>query len=137
MTDAVDNNGCTKYKTHQDTIRLSINFANNSDIVDKSYYSEIAGVASFMNKYPQTTVTIEGHTSIRGDDAYNQNLSERRAKMVADILVNHYGIAQSRVNSIGYGETRLLDSANNREADRKNRRIEARITSTQRVKVTR
>ena len=135
--DAVDSNGCTKYKMSEDTIRLSVNFANDSDVVDKSYYSEIEGVANFMKKYPDATVVIEGHTSARGDAAYNQNLSERRAKMVADIMVNQYDIAQSRVSSVGYGETRLLDTTNTSEAHRKNRRIEARISGSKRVKVRR
>lgn len=121
----------------EDTIRLSINFANNSDVIDESYYSEIAGVANFMKKYPDATVIIEGHTSVRGDAAYNQNLSERRAKMVADIIVNQYNIGQSRVSSVGYGETRLLDTSNSRDADRKNRRIEARISGSKRIKVRR
>ena len=135
--DAVDSNGCTRYKMSEDTIRLSINFANNSDVVDKSYFSEIEGVANFMKKYPDASVIIEGHTSVRGDANYNQNLSMRRAKMVADILVNQFSVNQSKVSSVGYGETRLLDTANTREADRKNRRIEARISGSKRVKVRR
>ena len=44
--------------------------------------------------------------------AYNQMLSERRAKAVQDYLVFHYGIDAQRLKAVGYGKTRLLDSAN-------------------------
>lgn len=135
--DAVDSKGCSKYTLSEDNIRLSINFANNSDRVDRQYYSEIKRVADFMNKYPDSTVTIEGHTSAVGGNVYNQQLSEQRAKMVAKILTDEYGISQQRVRHIGYGEERLLNDANTREAHQQNRRIEARITGSKRVKVRR
>ena len=72
---------------------------------------EIERVVEFMKKYPDATVTIEGHTSVLGSASYNQNLSERRAKRVADIMVSKYGVAQSRVSHVGFGETQLLDDS--------------------------
>lgn len=55
---------------------------------------------------PKANVRIEGHTSLRGTPEYNQRLSERRATAVRDFLVAEGGIAQARVTTIGYGETR-------------------------------
>lgn len=55
---------------------------------------------------PKTNVRVEGHTSLRGTAEYNQRLSERRAAAVRDFLVAEGGIAQSRITTVGYGETR-------------------------------
>jgi OOP family OmpA-OmpF porin len=136
-SDAVNPQGCTRYRTTEDSIRLSINFANNSDVVEQSYHGEIAGVAKFMKKYPDTTVVIEGHTSAKGGAVYNQELSERRAKMVAKILVKQYNIDQSRVTHVGYGEERLLNNDNTKAADQQNRRIEARIRASKKINLQR
>jgi OOP family OmpA-OmpF porin len=137
MVDAVDSSGCTRYTMEDENVRLSINFANNKDNVEQHYYSEIERVANFMKKYPDTTVVIEGHTSIKGGAVHNQDLSERRAKMVAKILISQFNIDSSRVNHSGYGESKLLNSADTKAADQENRRIEARISGSKRVKVKR
>ncbi|MFT4926086.1 MAG: OOP family OmpA-OmpF porin, partial [Phenylobacterium sp.] len=137
MIDAVDSSGCSRYAEEDESIRLSINFASNDDKVAQHYYGEIQRVADFMARYPDSTVVIEGHTSVKGGDAYNQQLSERRAKKVAGILMSRYSIAGHRVSHMGYGETRLVNTGNTNEAHSENRRIEARISGSKRVKVRR
>ncbi len=137
MSDAVDSQGCTRYEMDSESVRLQINFANNDDKVAQHYYSEIERVAEFMSKYPEATVVIEGHTSKVGAASYNQNLSERRAKMVAKILVEHFGVQSSRVSHVGYGETQLLNDADTAQAHKENRRIEAKISGSKKVKVKR
>jgi OOP family OmpA-OmpF porin len=137
MVDAVDGNGCSRYAMEDESVRLSINFANNDDKVMRHYYGEIERVAHFLTKYPDSNVVIEGHTSAKGSEAYNQQLSERRAKMVAGILVSHFGVNASRVSHVGYGEERLLDNADTPTADQQNRRIEAKISGSKRVTIKR
>ncbi|NQZ05781.1 MAG: OmpA family protein [Algicola sp.] len=137
MVDAVDSSGCTRYTMEDENVRLSINFANNKDHVDQHYYGEIERVANFMKKYADTTVVIEGHTSVKGGATYNQNLSERRAKMVAKILVSHFNVDSNRVSHMGYGESKLLNSGDTKAAHQENRRIEARLSGSKRVKVLR
>lgn len=51
---------------------------------------------------------VEGHTDARGGDAYNQSLSERRAAVVRDYLVNVRGIDAARVSAAGKGKKELL-----------------------------
>jgi outer membrane protein OmpA-like peptidoglycan-associated protein len=68
-------------------------------------------------------VEVQGHTDERGDDAYNLDLSDRRAASVMQYLVAH-GIAADRLESHGYGETRPIDPAHNEAAWTKNRRVE-------------
>lgn len=53
-------------------------------------------------------IVIEGHTSAKGTHAYNQTLSEKRAKTVRDYLVNTGLVAPERLTTIGFGETRPI-----------------------------
>lgn len=129
-TDAVDSQGCSIFTEKQVKITLSVPFANNSAEVVQSSFKDIGEVAAFMKRFPNTDVVIEGHTSSVGAAAYNQALSEKRANAVAKVLVDEFGIAAERVKAIGYGESRLKDTANTAEAHQVNRRIEAVIEAT-------
>ncbi len=79
--------------------------------------------AIILDRKDILTVRIEGHTDIRGSDADNLTLSDARAKSVKDYLIGK-GIDAGRLNSIGYGETKPIDPANNAKAWEKNRRVE-------------
>lgn len=130
----VDANGCVIYTTETDEITLAINFAHDSAFVEPSNYQEIKRLADFMKKYPKTSVEIEGHTSAKGKDSYNLHLSEKRAQAVKQILVEQFAVNASRLSAKGYGETRLLFTENTAQADKKNRRVVAKIsTSTQKA----
>lgn len=126
----VDATGCYVMLEVDKQIQLKVNFANNSAEVTPDYNSEIARVADFMKKYPQTKVVIEGHTDSRGSAKYNQQLSERRAAAVAKALVNRFDVAAERVASVGYGEAKPV--ANNESADGRaaNRRVVAVVSAT-------
>ncbi len=67
-------------------------------------------------------VTIEGHTDATGDDAHNQELSERRAKSVVDYLTSH-GIQTSRVSAVGKGETTPVGDNATPVGRQQNRRV--------------
>jgi outer membrane protein OmpA-like peptidoglycan-associated protein len=71
-------------------------------------------------------VRIEGHADATGPDAYNQGLSERRAKSVRDYLVSH-GVEASRLTTVGYGESRPIASNDTREGRALNRRVELQV----------
>ncbi len=123
---AVDAEGCTAV-AEVVRVELDVKFDFDKAKVKEESYADIKNLADFMNQYPQTTTTVEGHTDSVGPDAYNQKLSERRAKAVRDVLVDQYGVPGSRVDSVGYGETRpVADNAT--EAGRAiNRRVEAEV----------
>ncbi len=126
----VDSEGC--YITLQESreIELQINFPNNSSIIPASFYNEIKAVADFMTQYPNTDVVIEGHTDSRGSEAYNQQLSDKRAGKVADALVDTYGVDSSRVSSEGHGESRPIANNDTAEGRDANRRVVAVIATT-------
>ena len=132
-TDKVDEYGCTIFFEKIESIPLSVTFDNNKAIVKDKYKAEITKVANFMNKYPHVNVSIDGHTSALGSAKYNQQLSEKRAQAIVDILVNDFDISANRLKAIGHGENKLLDTANTPEAHKLNRRIEAHFVARKQV----
>lgn len=80
-------------------------------------------LASFLNKYPERKVLIEGHTDSTGSDSLNQALSERRAEAVRAALVGT-GIAADRVTTRGYGKAYPVASNNTAAGRQLNRRVE-------------
>jgi outer membrane protein OmpA-like peptidoglycan-associated protein len=71
-------------------------------------------------------VVAEGHTDSVGTDAYNKRLSERRARAVKDYLVKG-GISASRIETVGYGESKPVASNDTEDGRAQNRRVELRI----------
>jgi outer membrane protein OmpA-like peptidoglycan-associated protein len=84
-------------------------------------------VYQFLKDYPKVNLTIEAHTDTRGNDAYNQGLSERRAKAAQQYLIKK-GVAAGRVKSQGFGETRPTVPDNSPENMAINRRVEFKVT---------
>src|SRR4051812_16283799 len=106
---------------------LDIQFEINQNSVQRESEEKIDKVGIFMRKYPNTTAVIEGHTDEVGTAADNMKLSERRAQNVVSYLVNHGGIASSRLKSVGYGSTRPVSNNTSDAGKRLNRRINAVI----------
>ena len=80
-----------------------------------------------LQRYPQVQVTVAGYTDSVGTDAYNQGLSERRAKIVYDYLTSH-GIDASRLQGpIGHGENNPIDTNDTDEGRARNRRTELQV----------
>ncbi|NAS32512.1 OmpA family protein [Flavobacteriaceae bacterium R38] len=74
---------------------------------------ELNKVVMLMNEYPQMVIKIESHTDSRGNDDYNEKLSDRRAKATRDYIVSQ-GINANRIESaIGYGEKQLINDCAN------------------------
>jgi OOP family OmpA-OmpF porin len=114
-------------KTQQYCSILDIQFEINQKTVQRESEERIDKVALFMKKYPNTTAVIEGHSDEVGSAPDNMMLSERRAAGVVTYLVDHGGIARSRLKSVGYGETRPIADNNTEAGKRQNRRINAII----------
>jgi len=108
------------------TFKGDVTFDTNSTVLRPGLQSEINRVAGVLSQYPNTLVRVEGHTDSKGTDAYNMDLSNRRAMAVKNLLVQR-GIADSRIDAVGYGET-LPVATNDTEAGRqRNRRVEIKI----------
>lgn len=94
-------------------IDLEINFDYNSDRISaKSLPSvEALGRALANPDLKGSTFVLAGHTDAAGGDAYNQNLSERRADSIKRYLVDKSGIAGADLVTVGYGKAKLKDPA--------------------------
>ncbi len=109
------------------TMPSGITFAFNRFDVQPQFRPTLDQVAQTLAAYPQTLIDIYGHTDNVGSDAYNQTLSENRARSVADYLASR-GVQSERMATRGFGESQpTADNAT--EAGRaQNRRVEIRIT---------
>jgi outer membrane protein OmpA-like peptidoglycan-associated protein len=94
-------------------IDLEINFDYNSaDISAKSLPSvQALGRALSNPDLKGSTFVVAGHTDAAGGEAYNQDLSERRADSIKRYLVDKFGIAGTDLVTVGYGKTKLKDPA--------------------------
>ena len=92
-------------------IDLEINFDYNSaDISSKSLPSvQALGKALTNPDLKGSTFIVAGYTDAAGGDAYNQDLSERRADSIKRYLSDKFGIAGSDLVTVGYGKTKLKD----------------------------
>jgi outer membrane protein OmpA-like peptidoglycan-associated protein len=83
-------------------------------------------IAQSMNQYPNSLIDVYGHTDSTGSDAYNQTLSENRARTVAGYLATR-GVSAARIRSQGFGETMPVDSNDTDAGRTRNRRVEIKI----------
>jgi len=77
--------------------------------------------AEWLKRYPNVTVTIEGHADERGTREYNLALGERRAQAARNVIVA-LGISPSRISTISYGKERPAVPGSTEEAYAQNRR---------------
>jgi outer membrane protein OmpA-like peptidoglycan-associated protein len=108
----------------------NITFQTDSASVQPQFSQTLISVGLVLKKFDKTIVDVYGHTDSTGDDAYNLQLSQRRAVAVATVLANQ-GIDQRRFYIEGKGETQPIAS-NATEAGRaQNRRVEIKLSPIQ------
>ena len=103
-----------------------ITFAFDQADVQPQFRPTLDRVAEVLAQYNQTYVDVYGHTDSVGADAYNRQLSERRATAVAEYLVGR-GVQQPRLGVRGYGETQPAASNETEDGRAANRRVEIKI----------
>lgn len=106
------------------SIDLEINFDYNSDKIS----AKALGAANELGKAlsnPElkgSVFLLAGHTDAKGGDAYNQNLSERRADAIKRFLMEKYSLPAENLMTVGYGKEQLKNKENPLAAD--NRRVQ-------------
>jgi peptidoglycan-associated lipoprotein len=96
-------------------------FATDSSDVDSEAQSTLTRQAAWLQRYPNVSVTIEGHCDERGTREYNLALGDRRANSAKNFLVNN-GVSASRISVISYGKERPAASGSDESAWAQNRR---------------
>lgn len=100
-----------------------VTFEYNKAYLRKSSLPILNRLLDIMVKNPGLKLEIRGHTDSKGNDKYNQKLSERRADAVSEFMIKN-GISPERLRSIGFGETKPVASNDTEEGRQKNRRTE-------------
>ena len=113
LRDAMAASQAATIRREQATLRATFKgetfFDFNSTALKPGGSAELQRMAEVLNKYPQTTIEIGGHTDTRGSEEYNQTLSLKRAESVRDALLQN-GVALGRMQTIGYGESLPISS---------------------------
>ena len=107
----------------------AILFDTDSAALKSNLRSDLFVLADSLNKYPQSIVTVTGHTDNTGSAAYNQNLSERRANSVANVLLDG-GVSFNRVRAVGAGENQPIATNQTAAGRQQNRRVDISIRAT-------
>lgn len=118
---AVDLNAGLKKSCHVALTGVLFDF--NKSTLQPASDPVLQKVADLLSKDAALKVEVQGHTDNVGGDAYNQPLSEARARAVMDWLVKH-GTAAGRLTSKGYGKTQPVADNGSDEGRAKNRRVE-------------
>ncbi|MEE9412020.1 MAG: OmpA family protein [Methylococcales bacterium] len=101
-------------------------FKLDSDIINTQSNYLLDQLMKAAKSCPDTRIEIGGHTDSQGSDAYNTQLSRRRAKAVARYLSAH-GISKNRLTAIGYGESSPISDNQSIQGRANNRRIEFKV----------
>jgi len=101
-----------------------IYFDTNSAELTSKARAKLDHIAGELQRIPDASVEVQGHTDNRATDRYNKALSQRRASSVIDYLTRKKGIASSRLLPEAYGETKPAASNATRQGMSLNRRVQ-------------
>jgi len=104
---AVDATGCPVVIEKEPIALNSIYFEFDRATLTQEAVETLNSNMRIIRENPEINVRIEGHSCAHGPDDYNLRLSERRANAIKEYFVNEGGIAEQRLRTIAYGETRL------------------------------
>jgi outer membrane protein OmpA-like peptidoglycan-associated protein len=124
--------GATVTRVAPDEIRVrmpsDITFDFNRAEVRYEFMPRIHDLARTLTRHPNVRVNIIGHADAIGSDAYNQELSERRARSVGAALINN-GVQWQRIEAVGRGEWEPIASNASDWGRAQNRRVEIRVSA--------
>lgn len=121
------NDGCPEEVTEMIELLGKIQFEFDSQVIKVESFPLLDNAYNVLKANPTYKLIVEGHTDNIGDDDYNLDLSNRRARAVFYYLTLK-GIEEDRVKATGYGASRPIADNSTAEGRAKNRRIEFRVT---------
>lgn len=101
----------------------NITFKTDSSDLNGDFFKVLDSVGLVLKEYEKTIVEVAGHTDNTGSDQYNQSLSERRARTVAQYLTGK-GVMDQRLITVGAGEGHPVANNDTPEGRQQNRRVE-------------
>lgn len=115
------------------TFDSGILFKTSSADLQPQAKENINKLTTVLNKYPDTNILVTGHTDSTGKLEFNQTLSEKRAKSVADYAAS-LGVAGARITTIGLGPNEPVVSNDTPAGRQQNRRVEVAIFANDKLK---
>ena len=110
------------------TFDADVLFPLNSSFLTDKAMAELDKLIDLLANYSDASLIVDGHTDATGTEEYNQWLSEKRAESVKKYIVEH-GVADSRITTNGYGQTKPVAANDTKEGRQQNRRVEVTITT--------
>lgn len=101
----------------------NITFPSDSSTLNAGARDVLNSVSKVLKEYKKTNIAVAGYTDSTGNASYNQLLSEKRARTVADTLMD-FGVARDRVFAQGFGIQNPIASNDTPEGRAENRRVE-------------
>jgi len=114
------------------TLPSALLFNFDSFALQQGGVESLTEVAGVLTRYEETKIIVKGYTDTIGQEAYNQDLSERRANAVRNFLVGE-GVDASKITAIGFGEQFPIAGNDTEEGRQQNRRVEMEIIPTETV----
>jgi outer membrane protein OmpA-like peptidoglycan-associated protein len=105
------------------TFKSDFFFDVDSAVLKPGGYKDIDRAAVVLNRYPETSLRVEGHTDSTGSEDYNLKLSEKRATAVKNELLAQ-NLDSNRIQTIGFGEAKPVADNNTESGRQLNRRVE-------------
>ncbi len=105
-------------------VTWGIYFDFNKDTIKPESAPVLKQIVQAMTDNPDWKLTVEGNTDNIGGDAYNLDLSKRRAAAVKEALVTQYHIAADRLSTNGFGASHPIETNDTLEGRARNRRVE-------------
>jgi outer membrane protein OmpA-like peptidoglycan-associated protein len=105
----------------------NILFDYDSDVLLAGNATALASLVTELKRVPFDSLLIAGHTDSRGNVAYNNDLSLRRANSIRDFLVQSGAVTSGSIQTIGYGPSHPVESNGNYQGRQANRRVEFTI----------
>lgn len=115
-------------ENNRNTLMMRVHFDYDSDALRADAQSTLDQKVAILNANPSIRLRIGGHTDARGSDEYNMALGLRRANAARRYLVDR-GVADSRLETVSYGEEQPMAQGSDEGAWSQNRRAEFQILS--------
>jgi len=104
-------------------ITMHLYFEDDKAVIHENDYKRLDSIIDLIESYPGSSIVIEGYTDNQGTKEANHALSHRRTDAVKNYMVSKGSIDESRIQTIGYGESRPIASNNTQIGREQNRRV--------------
>ena len=113
-------------------MKNDILFETGSAVLSDAAKQNLINLNRVLKKYPENIIVVQGHTDSTGTAAYNQTLSEQRAKAVYDFILEN-GLKTSSLSYKGFGMNNPVADNGTAAGRAKNRRVELDITANKKL----